>query len=62
MAGALAHADTPPAALQQFAYTSPQRKPDVLDKTVTFLAKRDGIDKVRNFVCAASQFSKARSK
>lgn len=62
MAGALAHADTPPAALQQFAYTQPQRKPDVLDKTVTFLAKRDGIDKVLNFVCAVLQLSKARSK
>ena len=55
MAGSLAHADTPPAALQQFAYTQPQRKPDVLDKTVTFLAKRDGIDKVTIGVCAASQ-------
>ncbi|KAK9821987.1 hypothetical protein WJX81_003471 [Elliptochloris bilobata] len=32
------------APVQQLAYTP--RQPDVLDKTVTFLAKRDGIDKV----------------
>ena len=41
------HAAAPhAAALQQLAYTPAPRKPDVLDKTVTFLAKRDGIDKV----------------
>ena len=48
MAGPLAApgAAAPDVQPQRLAYTPAQRKPDVLDKTVTFLAKRDGIDKV----------------
>ncbi len=52
----------PPLALQQRAYsTQLPRKPDVLDKTVTFLAKRDGIDKARPpclCVCAGVELAR----
>ncbi len=60
----LASADgaPPPLALQQRAYsTQLPRKPDVLDKTVTFLAKRDGIDKARPpclCVCAGVELAR----
>ena len=43
---ALPDAAAPDAQPQRLPFTPAQRKPDVLDKTVTFLAKRDGIDKV----------------
>lgn len=36
------------------------RKPDTLDKTVTFLAKRDGIDKVWNETSAKDYFGRPK--
>ncbi len=40
----------PPPSKIPVAAPYSQRKPDTLDKTVAFLAKRDGIDKVHHDV------------